>query len=116
MCKYLRINVIDTIVATTCKVNTFLYYINMEEITYLAKAFGEVLRIHRERSKLTQIELAARIGSVSSYIRYLEYGQKMPTINTFHHLCEALNVDPHEFMSDYVIVMNRMKGHNKLSL
>ena len=51
---------------------------------------------------MTQEALATRIGSVSSYIRFLEHGQKMPTIKTFHLLCAALSVDPHEFMSEYL--------------
>jgi len=85
----------------------------MEEISYLAVAFGQVLRKNREQSKLTQGVLAAKIGSVTSYIRFLEYGQNMPTINTFHLICTALDVDPHEFISEYLQVMNRMKSQDE---
>ena len=74
----------------------------MKALPYLAVAFGQTLRIHRDLAGLTQEALADRIGSVSSYIRFLEHGQKMPTINTFHLLCAALNVDPHEFMHEYL--------------
>jgi len=74
----------------------------MDELPNLAKAFGQTLRLYRGRAGLTQEALAARIGSVSSYIRFLEHGQKMPTIKTFHLLCAALNLDPHEFMSEYL--------------
>jgi transcriptional regulator with XRE-family HTH domain len=74
----------------------------MEALPHLSVAFGQTLRLYRERAGLTQESLADRIGSVRSYIRFLEYGQKMPTINTFHLLCAALNVDPHEFMSEYL--------------
>lgn len=85
----------------------------MKEFPYLAAAFGQTLRAHREQSALTQDELATRIGSVSSYIRFLEYGQKVPTINTFHLLCAALDVDPHEFMSEYLQARNRLLTSNK---
>ena len=74
----------------------------MDELPNLAKAFGQTLRHYRGRAGLTQEALAARIGSVSSYIRFLEHGQKVPTINTFHLLCVALSVDPHEFMAEYL--------------
>jgi len=80
----------------------------MEEVPHLATAFGQTLRRYRERTGLTQETLAGRIGSVSSYIRFLEYGQKMPTINTLHLLCAALNVDPHEFMSEYLQNKSRL--------
>ena len=80
----------------------------MEEFPYLATAFGQTLRIYRERTGMTQEALAGKIGSVSSYIRFLEYGQKMPTINTLHLLCDALSVDPHEFMSEYLQVQCRL--------
>ena len=82
----------------------------MEVIPYLAIAFGQTLRICRERCGLTQEELATKIGSVSSYIRFLEHGQKMPTINTFHLLCTALSIDPHEFMSEYLQSQTRLSS------
>jgi len=74
----------------------------MDEYPNLGKAFGQTLRLYRNRARLTQEALAARIGSVSSYIRFLEHGQKIPTINTFHLLCTALGVNPHEFMAEYL--------------
>jgi len=80
----------------------------MRKIPFLANAFGQTLRKYREQNRMTQGDLALKIGSVSSYIRFLEHGQRIPTIATFHHLCSALNVDPHEFMSDYLQTMNRL--------
>ena len=80
----------------------------MEVLPNLATAFGQTLRLYRERAGLSQETLAHKIGSVRSYIRFLEYGQKMPTINTFHLLCAALHVDPHEFMSEYLRDQSRL--------
>lgn len=80
----------------------------MEEIPHLAKAFGQALRMYREHAKITQEELASQIGSVSSYIRFLEYGQRVPTLTTFHLLCSALAVDPHEFMAKYLQELSRL--------
>jgi len=80
----------------------------MYESPNLARAFGQTLRLYRSRAGLTQEALATRIGSVSSYVRFLEHGQKMPTLNTFHLLCTALSVDPHEFMSEYLQSQSRL--------
>lgn len=79
----------------------------MENIPYLAESFGIALKTFRLRAQLTQEELARQIGSVSSYIRFLEYGQKVPTLTTFHLLCKALDVDPHEFMASYQSILAR---------
>ncbi len=109
--KFLGENVFyATIVAVTCEVKAWCYHVCMKEVPCLAAAFGQTLRTHREQGGLTQRELAARIGSVTSYIRFLEYGQKMPTLGTFHLLCAALTVDPHEFMAAYLQTMYRMRA------
>lgn len=104
---------IATIVAYLRKIKPHCYHIYMEETPYLAAAFGQTLRSRREQAGLTQEALAAKIGSVSSYVRFLEYGQKMPTINTFHLLCAALGADPHEFMSEYLLTLSRLRGSQK---
>ena len=85
----------------------------MDDIPHLGEAFGQTLRARREQAGLTQEALAAQIGSVSSYIRFLEYGQRMPTINTFHLLCAALGVDPHEFMTEYLQTRARLNRTSK---
>lgn len=86
----------------------------MNEIPFLGEAFGQTLRAYREQAGLTQEALAAHIGSVSSYIRFLEYGQRMPTLNTFHLLCAALGVAPHVFMAEYLAAQARLEGKGKL--
>ena len=80
----------------------------MEAVPHLAAAFGQTLRLYRERAALSQEALADRIGSVRSYIRFLENGRRMPTINTFHLICAALSVDPHEFMYEYLRGQSRL--------
>lgn len=82
----------------------------MENVPYLAESFGESLRSFRKRARLTQKEVADRIGSVTSYIRLLEYGQNIPTLATFHLLCEALNVEPYEFMAKYRLLMAQKRN------
>lgn len=80
----------------------------MKQIPHLAESFGQILQKFREHSGLTQIELAAKIDCSLSYIGFLEHGKKVPTLTTFHLLCEALQVTPHEFIDAYQrIVMSK---------
>jgi ribosome-binding protein aMBF1 (putative translation factor) len=102
-----------TIIAYSCKIKPCRYDDQMEALPHLAAAFGQTLRLYRERAGLSQETLANRIGSVRSYIRFLEYGRKMPTINTFHLLCAALSVDPHEFMYEYLRGQSRLNSKSE---
>lgn len=82
----------------------------MKNIPHLAESFGITLKTFRERSKLSQVALAEKIGSVDSYIRLLEHGKNAPTLTTFHLLCEALQVNPHEFMDTYQSIITSKTG------
>ena len=78
----------------------------MKQIPHLAESFWQILQKFRERSGLTQIGLtqiglATKIDCPLSYIGFLEHGKKVPTLTTFHLLCEALEVSPYEFMDAY---------------
>ena len=61
-----------------------------------------VLRGHlvwaRKRARLTQQDLAARIGRHQSYISAVETGQQRLDIVEFTHLARALGLDPAEVM------------------
>ena len=53
---------------------------------------GERLRHARKTKKMTQVELAQRIGVAHSTIVRIERGQAKPTIETVEKLAEALGV------------------------
>jgi len=55
-------------------------------------AFGGRLRALRERSTLSQVELAAKIGSTAVNICRLEAGRQKPTWDTVQRLAAALGV------------------------
>jgi len=80
----------------------------MEEVPRLAEAFGLTLLQYRSQARLSQRELARRIGSSATYIHCVECGEKMPTIKTWYLLCQALDVDPHEFLTDYLQSQTRL--------
>jgi transcriptional regulator with XRE-family HTH domain len=60
---------------------------------------GNVRRI-RLATKLTQAELAVRMGVDRSYISGIELGQRNPTIITLWHMARAMNVPVKDFFDD----------------
>ncbi|MDR1742791.1 MAG: helix-turn-helix domain-containing protein [Dysgonamonadaceae bacterium] len=51
---------------------------------------GQIIEDARKRAKITQAELARRIGSDRSYISKVEHGQTEPKISTFYRIMNAL--------------------------
>ena len=59
-----------------------------------AKAYafytGQIIEDARKKAKITQAELARRIGSDRSYISRVESGQTEPKVSTFYRIMNAL--------------------------
>jgi transcriptional regulator with XRE-family HTH domain len=55
---------------------------------------GENLRKYRLAAKLSQEEMAARMGVEQSYLSGLEAGRRNPTIVTLWHAAVALGIRP----------------------
>lgn len=51
---------------------------------------GQILLDARKNAKLTQAELAERIGSDKSYISRIEKGLTVPSVATFYRIVNAL--------------------------
>lgn len=62
--------------------------------------FGERLRTARKSKKLTQKELASKIGAAHNSISNWENDQNSPDPDMIQHLCWALDVQPNYFFSD----------------
>lgn len=60
----------------------------------VAVAFGRVLREYRERSALSQEDLAAAAQVDRTYISMLERGTRQPTLETLFRIANALDVAP----------------------
>lgn len=58
----------------------------------LGTLLGARLRAARKRARLTQEELAARVGKTPESISNIERGQQLPALDTLLALCEALRV------------------------
>jgi transcriptional regulator with XRE-family HTH domain len=60
----------------------------------LVAIVGSNVKRRREELKLTQQDLAARLGVNQSYISGLENGKRSPLLATLAEISEALQVEP----------------------
>lgn len=60
---------------------------------------GQIIEDARKKAKITQSELARRIGSDRSYISRVESGQTEPKISTFYRIMNALGCNIEYTMS-----------------
>lgn len=63
----------------------------MIELDYLT--YGEAVLNTRRRKKLTQRDMADRVGCSASYISNIEHGTARPSYRLILELCAALNID-----------------------
>lgn len=64
----------------------------------IRRLVGENVRRYRLAAKLSQEELAARMGVEQGYVSYLEAGRRNPTIVTLWHAATALKVKPSQLL------------------
>ena len=53
---------------------------------------GQIIRDARREEKVTQSELASRIGTTKSYISKIENGAMTPSVSTFYRIIGALGM------------------------
>ena len=61
---------------------------------------GDLLRICRNKKKLTQEQLAALSHIRKKYIQYIEKGECNITLMVYFKICEALDVEPCELVRE----------------
>jgi len=64
----------------------------------VVRLFGENVRKERLALKLTQQDLAAKLGMERSYLSEVERGRRNPTIQALGRLADALGVEPWELL------------------
>jgi DNA-binding XRE family transcriptional regulator len=57
-----------------------------------AYCMGQLVQDARKTEKVTQAELAARIGATKSYISRIENGLIEPSVGTFYRIIDALGL------------------------
>ena len=55
---------------------------------------GEIIRQRRKEMKMTQTELALKVGTTKQCIYYYEKGSRGLTMSMFFNICRALDLDP----------------------
>jgi transcriptional regulator with XRE-family HTH domain len=58
------------------------------------RALITVLRASRDEAKLTQRDLAERLGKPRSYVSKIESGERIPRVTEFCEIAQALKIDP----------------------
>lgn len=58
------------------------------------RALVTVLVASRNEAKLTQRDLAERLGKPRSYISKIESGERIPRVTEFCEIAQALKLDP----------------------
>ncbi|MDR3272286.1 MAG: helix-turn-helix domain-containing protein [Flavobacteriaceae bacterium] len=53
---------------------------------------GQIIEQARKQAKITQTQLAERIGSSKSYISRVETGKTEPKVSTFYRIASALGL------------------------
>ena len=75
---------------------------------------GSRIRKYREERKLTQKELAQRIGVSSSRVSNWEQGINRPDADTIAKICKALTVSPSELLDVYLCEDELSDGERKV--
>lgn len=65
----------------------------------IPRAFGRVLRSHRERRKWSQLQLAEKVDLHINMIGMLERGERGPSLETVFQFCEIFEVPVDRFMA-----------------
>ncbi len=64
----------------------------------IKKRFGLAVREHRRLLRVSQEELAMRIGADQAYVSRIEAGQMNVTLETVEQIATALQTDPADLM------------------
>jgi y4mF family transcriptional regulator len=56
------------------------------------KEFGKIIKCHRKKSKLTQIQLADLAGVGKTVIFDIEHGKETVQFDSFQKVCRVLNI------------------------
>ena len=73
---------------------------------------GKFIAKLRKEQKLTQVELADKLGVTSKSISRWETGKNMPDYSILKELCNILDIDVNEFLSGEKIEKNEIQTHS----
>lgn len=68
------------------------------------KSLGSRVKYHRLRNKMSQEDLADRVQMSRVHISYLERGERIPSMESFVNLANALNVSADELLAGSLLI------------
>ncbi len=81
------------------KINDYI----LKHKSNFTKEFGLELKKLREERKMTAEDLAERAITPVSYLRQIENGEYGVSLIKFISICNALEINPSQLISDYII-------------
>lgn len=82
----------------------------METYPYLHEVVAKILRERREHLGMSKRQLSTLASIERAYITGLEAGKWSVTLNVLFYLCEALEVDPQEFIGQVKTELEKKNG------
>jgi len=70
----------------------------MRSNAIIKKTLQNKLRKHRRLAKMTQEDLAEKIGMSRAYVGYIEQGRNIPSLNTIDKIARALKIKVSELI------------------
>jgi len=61
---------------------------------------GQIIRNKRKEMKMSQTELATRVGTTKQCIYYYEKGTRGLTLSLFFKICKTLDLDPNDIQKE----------------
>ena len=75
----------------------------------LESAFGQILREHRRKNKISQEALALQSGLDRTFMSKLERGIRQPTLMSLFKIANALNISPSQIISEVESLVTKDK-------
>lgn len=86
----------------------------MEKYPFLNEAIAKILYERRIALNMSKKKLSESALIERAYIRSLERSEKNPTLNAIFYLCEALEIEPEEFVQQVKSEVKKYKKIHKL--
>lgn len=67
------------------------------ELKLLYKHIGSLVRVHREKLKMSQLHFGLEVGRSANQIGRIERAEGNPTVDTLYNIAKYINLDIHEF-------------------
>lgn len=85
----------------------------MEKYPYLNEAIANVLSRRRAQFAVSKKKLSEEAGIARIHITHLEEGIKSPSMNVVFHLCEALGLEPEDFVHQVREEIKRLEEEDR---